>query len=58
MCSAWLSQDYVQHGREGELPKLPVAQDVFAALEAEAAKEGKSMAHFATESLRKALLVG
>ena len=48
----------MQHGREGELPKLPVAQEVFAALEAEAAKEGKSVAHFATESLRKAMLVG
>ena len=40
---------------EGKLPVLPVAEDVYAALTAAAAKQGKSMAHFATESLRSSL---
>ena len=48
-------QDYVHQDSEGKLPVLPVAEDVYAALTAAAAKEGKSMAHFATQSLRSSL---
>ena len=49
-------QDYVAQGAEAEMPKLAVAEDVFASLEAKAAKQGKSVAHLASEALRAALM--
>ena len=49
-------QDYVAQGAEAKMPKLAVAEDIFASLEAMAAKQGKSMSHLASEALRSSLL--
>ena len=55
MCVYFFMQDYVAQGAEAKLPKLAVAEDVFASLEAMAAKQGKSVAHLASETLRSSL---
>ena len=55
MCVPLFMQDYVAQGAEAKLPKLAVAEDVFASLEAMAAKQGKSVAHLASETLRSSL---
>ena len=48
-------QDYVAQGAAAKLPKLALAEDVFASLEAMAAKQGKSISHLASETLRSSL---
>lgn len=49
-------QDYVPRDAEKKLPVLAVSEDVYEALEASASKQGKSVAHLASESLRGLLL--
>ncbi len=49
-------QDYVPRDAESKLPKLAVSEEVYQALEASAAKQGKTVAHMASEALRGALL--
>jgi len=49
-------QDYVPRDAEKKLPVLAVSQEVYEALEASASKQGKSVAHLASESLRGLLL--
>ncbi|KAK9919120.1 hypothetical protein WJX75_009543 [Coccomyxa subellipsoidea] len=50
------SQDYVARDEESKLPVLAVSEEVYAALEASAAKQGKTVAHMASEALRGVLL--
>ncbi len=49
-------QDYVSKDAEAKLPVLAVSEEVYTALEASAAKQGKTVAHMATEALRGVLL--
>ena len=49
-------QDYVARDEESKLPVLAVSEEVYAALEASAAKQGKTVAHMASEALRGVLL--
>ena len=49
-------QDYIAEGTAPNLPKLALAEDVFASLEAMAAKHGKSISHLASETLRASLI--
>ncbi|EIE24850.1 sulfite reductase [Coccomyxa subellipsoidea C-169] len=50
------SKDYVSKDAEAKLPVLAVSEEVYTALEASAAKQGKTVAHMATEALRGVLL--
>ena len=45
-------QGYVADAEAGSLPTVAVAHDVYAALQATAASQGKSVTHLATEALR------
>ena len=45
-------QGYVAEAEAGSLPTVAVAHDVYAALQATAAAQGKSNTHLATEALR------
>ena len=46
------AQGYVAEAEAGSLPTVAVAHDVYAALQATAAAQGKSATHLATEALR------
>ena len=41
---------------ESKLPQLAVSEEVYQALETSAAKQGKTVAHMASEALRGVLL--
>lgn len=48
-------QGYVAEAEAGSLPTVALARDVYAALQATAAAQGKSNTHLATEALRQYL---